>query len=151
MFGHRIAMALETLLLTLPISLLFVIGAPDIVYFPYLSCGLLVPTLRVAISVLTLTALAAGWILSMRFIRRGTTAENSTLWTMAFLGLALAAIIGLSTFLPPSEPYGCWDVFRANINPVKMGLVLGIPLLHLVILKHLLRRSRVAQHTLGVT
>ena len=145
MLGHRIAMAVETSLLTLPISLLFLLGAPDIIYFPYLSFGLLIPTLRVAIAVFIVAGLAAGWILSVQFIRRGTTTENSKLWAMAFLGLALAVIIWLSALLPPSEQYGCWDVFRANISPVKMGSVLGIPLLHLIILKHRLRRSPVAQ------
>lgn len=141
MLAHRIALALETLLFTLPISWLFIFGAPDAVHSPYFGCGLLVLTLRIAIVSFTAAALVAGWILSVRFIRTGTAKGNSMLWTLAFLGLTLAAIVELCAFLPPSEPNSCWALLRIDIQPFAMGLLLVLPMSHLLLLKYSRRGS----------
>jgi hypothetical protein len=127
---HRGMLAIETVFLTLPVSLLFLLGATDIAYFPYLRCGPLIFVLRVLVVVMAGVGLLSGWILTVRFMRKGDLGAKpfrSKTWVGAVSGSLVALFAYLSEFLPPSDPYGCWDVFRSNIAPVRFGLMLVIP------------------------
>jgi hypothetical protein len=68
---------------------------------------------------------------SIAAIALDRVSNNPKLWAMALVGVGLGITIALSRRLLPSEKYGCWDIFRANINPFPIGLIVGIPLLQL--------------------
>jgi hypothetical protein len=144
MTPHRILIALETLLLTLPITLLFIFGGGDIAFRNYVGCDSTLRILRVTIVVLIVGALGAGWVLSIRFIKDGRMVSDPyrrIAWAFAWVGVLTAMAAWASANLPRSELYGCWDMFRSDIQPSFVGLVLLLPMAHLIFLDIKVRRS----------
>src|SRR5262249_20812719 len=88
-------------------------------------------------------ALAGGWLLSIRFIKDARSLPEPyrrIAWTLAWGGALVATVAWASGSLPRSEPYGCWDVFRADLQPTLMGIVLLVPMTHLLFLGIKMRR-----------
>ena len=99
---------------------------------PYFPFGVM---MRLAI-LGTAGALAAGCYLFYVFMRRGKRALNSTspfVWILGLVGAFIGVLSVISNHLPPSQPYSPWDNFRSDFGRFSIGLLLVLPLLHLLI------------------
>ena len=125
----------ELVLFSVPLSLVCAVAVAvalfDVPYMPSWE------TICLALLVSFATAaMVAGWILSIRFLRKGGSAlvdSHWVWWALCSLGALIAFAALISTFVMPSERLTRLWYFRNTCSPLALGLVLLIPLAHLLI------------------
>jgi hypothetical protein len=129
----RFLVGIEMLALTLPVTYLLAMGGPLVVRNSKGGCEPYVLLIRIAAAG-SAAGLIFGCYLAFTFVRRGSVALASLpllYWIGAGLGLVVALVAVASEYLPVSETNECIAAFRVGLGPFSLGLVLGIPLVHL--------------------
>jgi hypothetical protein len=128
--SSRFWLGAEMLLIAAPLTALYAVGAAPVFIYAVGPFGLLIRLVIVAAA----TALASGWYLFYVFMRRGKPALNSSSpvwWSLGCVGFVLGLLSALSNYLPKSEPYSSLDIFRSDFGRFELGLLFGLPLVHL--------------------
>lgn len=126
--NSRILFALESVILSLPLTALFVFGVPTIVHVSIHDLSAWNPFFSVAQIIIAGVCLTAFWILSYRFLRYGSTALGQThraIWILVYCGIVFS-VLGAPSFV--SLDLG-GNYFRFGA----FGLALFPPVLHLLI------------------
>ena len=123
-FSSRVVLALEAVVIGLPLTVLFVVFVlPSVLYFQTSQFDLVL----VLSSVATLVTLCCAWWLMATFIFRGQVALRATSrawWLLPFLVAVLGLLAAMRlAFAPVIEPSG--------INTFIWGVPFILPLLHL--------------------
>ena len=136
--GSRVLFIAELLLLALPVSLLDVVAmgldvyelvSPTKWYPRWAAVGMVV------VASLATISLISGWILSIRFLRRGSQALSNSHWSL-WLFCALGGLLAFAALVSSAFPIEGWSElwhFRNDCKPLALGLLLLIPFTHLLV------------------
>jgi len=126
----KILLGLEALLLVVPVTLLFMIGASDL-YFSVLGFqeGWLT---RLLVLLIVTMALFAGWWLMVQFWRHGSGRLLSAPgYVWALVMLAAVAVVVASVLALASSTFAVLEPLAERLRILLFGLPLLIPLAHL--------------------